>query len=169
MGVGRGRPRKGMEGIGRGLKSEGRPRCRFGCRFLWNRRVEASRGCKTFEEMKVSNALELVPWAIDFDSRATLAGSSRTGPRYQRPLYREQALVDCAAAAPRRPAPQCAVHREKAVQRLLEVSATSPSACGPLVAGRMDDDLGIAVRTLLCLRSSFSCCLGRHLCVIAAS
>ena len=92
-----------------------------------------------------------------------------SGPRYQRPLYREQALVDCALAATRRPAPQCAVHREKAAQRLLEASATSPSACKLLVAGRMDDDLGITVRTLLCLRSSFSCCLGRHLCVIAAS
>ena len=31
-----------------------------------NRRV-ATRGCKNFEEIKVSNALELVPWAIDFE------------------------------------------------------------------------------------------------------
>ena len=137
--------------------------------FLWNRRVEAARGCKTFEEMKVSNALELVPWAIDFDSRATLAGSSRTGPRYQRPLYREQGLVDCGTAAPRRPAPQCAVHREKAVQRLLEVSATSPSACGPLVLGRINGELEIADGACFSPAIKLFMLLGAPCCVIAAS
>ena len=133
-----------------------------------NRRV-ATRGCKNFEEIKVSNALELVPWAIDFDSRATLAGSSRTGPRYQRPLYREQALVDCGTAAPRRPAPQCAVHREKAVQRLLEVSATSPSACGPLVLGRINGELEIADGACFSPAIKLFMLLGAPCCVIAAS
>ena len=62
-----GRPRKGMEGIGRGLESEGRPRCSFGSCFPSATDAWMARECKTFEEIKVSNALELVPWAIDFE------------------------------------------------------------------------------------------------------
>ena len=54
----------------------------------------SKRECTSENEIKVSNALELVLWGIAIEPRATLAGSSRTGPTSQRPLYREQGVVD---------------------------------------------------------------------------
>ena len=57
--------------------------------------------------------------------------------------------MDGAPASGRRQTPGCAVHREKAVQRSLKVSAASPSTCGLLVPGRINGDLDITLRTCL--------------------
>ena len=89
-----GRPAKGTEGIGRGLMSGGRPRCRSVAFLAETARPRWPRECKSENEIKVSNALELVLWGIAIEPRASIAGASRTGPRSQRPLCRAQCVVD---------------------------------------------------------------------------
>ena len=98
-----------------------------------------------FEEIEVTIALAMALWSIATGPRATRAGSSRTGPGSLRALRRAPGLVDGAPASGRRQTPGCAVHREKAVQRSLKVSAASPSTCGLLVPGRINGDLDITV------------------------
>ena len=98
----------------------GHDQCRSAARRPPKRRRRGGRACKIFEEIKVSNALAMALWSIATGPRATRAGSSRTGPGSLRALRRAPGLVDGAPASGRRPAPGCAVHREKAVQRSLK-------------------------------------------------
>ena len=95
----------------------GHNQCRSAAAGHRNDAGVVERACKFFEEIKVSNALAIALWSIATGPRATRAGSSRTGPGSLRALRRAPGLVDGAPAPGRRPAPGCAVHREKAVQR----------------------------------------------------
>ena len=95
----------------------GHDQCRSAAAGHRNDAGVVERACKTFEEIKVIIALAIALWSIATGPRATRAGSSRTGPGSLRGLRRAPGLVDGAPASGRRPAPGCAVHRDKAVQR----------------------------------------------------
>ena len=79
-------------GVGRSFSCRGRPPTAI--ETARPSTTRSKRECTSENEIKVSNALELVLWGIAIEPRATLAGSSRTGPTSQRPLYREQGVVD---------------------------------------------------------------------------
>ena len=127
----------------------GHDQCRSAAAGHRNDAGVVERACKTFEEIKVIIALAIALWSIATGPRATRAGSSRTGPGSLRALRRAPGLVDGAPTSGRRPAPQCAVRRGKAVRRSLKASATSPPTCGLLVLGRINGDLDITLRTCL--------------------